>query len=164
MWCDAASRPCVAPGSERGNATTGIATFVKGAGGAIEWICQRQTCAGRNSTEDEIIASTDATPRIQRWRNFAEAAGHKQTEATTLWLDNESNVKNMFNLSGANTQHLNKRLAFSRDVVQRIECRPQSTPGKDNCADALTKTLPTPEFERHADVLLGLAHARSFVD
>ena len=72
--------------------------------------------------------------------------------------------KNMFNLSGANTQHLNKRLAFSRDVVQRIECRPQSTPGKDNCADALTKTLPTPEFERHADVLLGLAHARSFVD
>ena len=75
----------------------------------------------------------------------------------------ESNVKNMFNLSGANTQHMNKRLAFSRDVVQRIECRPQSTPGKDNCADALTKALPTPEFERHADVLLGLAHARSLV-
>ena len=81
--------------------------------------------------------------------------------ATILHLDNESNVKNMFNLSGANTQHMNKRLAFSRDLVQRVECRPQSVPGDKNLADPLTKSLPTPAFLRHADALLGLTHARS---
>ena len=59
-------------------------------------------------------------------------------------------------------QHLNKRLAYSRDVVQRKLVRPKSTPGSENCADALTKSLPTPDFIRHADNLLGITHARTF--
>ena len=139
------------------------AVFVVGVGGAVDWVCTRQTIVGRNSTEAEIIASTDATPKAVRWRNFLEAASHEQRDSTVLYLDNESNVHNMFNLSGANTQHLNKRLAYSRDVVQRKLVRPKSTPGSENCADALTKSLPTPDFIRHADNLLGITHARTFV-
>ena len=143
--------------------TTRIAVFITGIGGAVDWICTRQTIVGRNSTEAEIIASTDATPKAVRWRNFMEAASHEQQGSTGIYLDNESNVCNMFNLSGANTQHLNKRLAYSRDVVQRKLIRPRSVPGKDNCADVLTKSLPTPVFVRHADTLLGITHARSFL-
>ena len=142
--------------------TTGIAVFVAGVGGAVDWVCTRQTIVGRNSTEAEIIASTDATPLVVRWRNFCEAASHEQHDSTPLYLDNESNVHNMFNLSGSNTQHLNKRLAYSRDVVQRKLVRPKSVSGANNCADALTKSLPTPDYLRHADHLLGITHARSF--
>ena len=125
--------------------------------------CRQKFNRGRNSTEAEIIASTDATPKAVRWRNFMEAASHEQQGSTDIYLDNESNVCNMFNLSGANTQHLNKRLAYSRDVVQRKLIRPRSVPGKRNCADILTKSLPTPDFVRHADTLLGITHARTFL-
>ena len=163
IWCDASNNPCCAPGKKHGMSTTGIAVFITGIGGAVDWICTRQTIVGRNSTEAEIIASTDATPKAVRWRNFMEAASHEQQGSTGIYLDNESNVCNMFNLSGANTQHLNKRLAYSRDVVQRKLVRPRSVSGKDNCSDLLTKSLPTPDHVRHADKLLGITHARSFL-
>ena len=107
-----------------------------------------------------LIASTGCTPKIETWRNYLQAAGHTQVAATCLWLDNEANVKNMFNLSATGTQHLNKRQAYSRDMVARIKLRPEPIPGKSNCADALTKSLPTPAFTKHADKLLGIAHAR----
>ena len=161
FFCDASNVPCAAPGKKYGMSTTGIAVFVSGAGAAVDWYCLRQTCVARNSTEAEIIASTDCTPKITTWRNYLEAAGHAQKAATCLWLDNEANVKNMFNMSATGTQHLNKRQAYSRDMVARIQLRPQAIPGKLNCSDALTKSLPTPAFTTHADTLLGITHART---
>ena len=127
-----------------------------------------------------IVKSAAATPtspptatnakRLPPPRNASLTNSSKHVSAihwaaassSALYLDNESNVHNMFNLSGANTQHLNKRLAYSRDVVQRKLVRPKSVSGKHNCADVLTKSLPTPDFLKHADFLLGITHARSF--
>ena len=51
--------------------------------------------------------------------------------------------------------HWNVRLAALRECMRKGIVRLPHIAGGNNCADALTKRLPTPTFQRHADRMLG---------
>eukprot|EP00961_Rhodomonas_salina_P280708 3791931-Rhodomonas_salina.1 len=52
-------------------------------------------------------------------------------------------------------RHIDTRLYFLRDMVRDSVVKLIKVPGTENVADALTKSLPAPAFEKHRTYLWG---------
>ena len=98
---------------------------------------------------------------VRAQRRFPAPVSSTYIRGSRYRVINEGTVKNMRNFTGARTQHLNRRQASSREDVREGRCDPQSVPGRDNPAGALTKSLPTADFTKHANHMLGLTHLRN---
>ena len=52
-------------------------------------------------------------------------------------------------------RHIDTRIYFLRDMVRDGVVKLVKVPGTENVADALTKSLPAPSFEKHRTYLWG---------
>lgn len=62
-------------------------------GGPITWTCQRQKSVSLSTTEAEYIAGSNASRETVWLRQLLLEIGHEQTDATTLYIDNQSTIK-----------------------------------------------------------------------
>ena len=128
-------------------------------GGAISWTANRQKSTAQSTMEAEICAGSDGARQAAWFEKMVKDLDEK-TNIPILMIDNaaaEELAKTWKSHSKA--KHIEIKEMFIRDdMVLRNRLVVQHTPSVENIADALTKQLPKPLFDRH---IQGMGMART---
>jgi len=117
--------------------------------GLISWNAKKQKTVAASSCEAEYVAASESTKEAIWIRSLLDGIGFKQIEPTTINCDNNSAI----NLSEdpslhSRVKHIDIKYHFIRERVQSNEINVSYINTKDNIADAFTKALAAPTFER----------------
>ena len=83
--------------------------------------------------------------------------GYEQQEVTQIWEDNAACIQISENpVNRKFTRHIYVRRYFCCDLVRDGVLRLVKCAGTHNVADALTKSLPAPSFNKHRPWLIGM--------
>src|SRR4051812_12745532 len=119
-------------------------------GGVISWSSKRQATVILSSTEAEYIALTQATKEAIWLWTFLNELGFHSNDATTIFEDNQSAITLAKNLvHQARTKHIDIRYHYIREILEFGDIRLEYIHTSNMVADALTKPLPRPAFEKH---------------
>jgi hypothetical protein len=155
-WADADWAACTATR----RSTSGYVSTMNG--GAISWKCRQQKSVATSTSEAEYVAASRASDDILYLRRVLEGAGNKQTTPTPLYEDNRScRMMSENPVSNDRSKHIDYRVHALRERVKDGAVRLVDCPSYDMLADVLTKNLPAPDFERHAQVMSGTARHTS---
>jgi len=125
--------------------TTGYVFYLSG--GLISWSSKRQSTVALSSTEAEYMALTHTTKEAVWLRTLTELGFEQVT--TTLYEDNQSSIALAKNpVHHARTKHIDIQYHFIREKINSSDVELVYLPTEDMVADALTKPLPRPKFER----------------
>mmetsp|Transcript_21908 Transcript_21908/g.44389 ORF Transcript_21908/g.44389 Transcript_21908/m.44389 type:complete len:114 (+) Transcript_21908:28-369(+) len=81
---------------------------------------------------------------------------YEQMQPTEIWEDNAACIQISENpINRKFTRHIDVRRYFVRDLVKDNVLKLVKCAGKQNVADALTKSLPAPTFNKHRPWLIG---------
>lgn len=119
-------------------------------GGPISWSSKRQTCVALSTTESEFVAACEASKEAV-WisRLMEELLNRSKTAPVPLLSDSQSAIKLIKNPEfHQRTKHIDVKFHFVRDQQANGTISVQYVPTEDQLADALTKPLPTPRFEK----------------
>jgi hypothetical protein len=123
--------------------------------GAIHSFSKRDSTVSHSSTESEIKALDETIRVVVHTRDILEFLGHAQTDPTVIYADNRSMIELCQTLkSTANTRHINLRINYLRECINKRLVRLVFVPTGENVADILTKPLPKTLFEKHREKLL----------
>jgi len=126
--------------------TTGYIFFLSG--GVISWSSKRQATVALSSTEAEYMALTHTTKEAIWLRTLLAELGFNQN-TTTIYEDNQSCMALAKNpVHHARTKHIDIQHHFVREKVELNDIELIYISSEDMVADALTKSLPRPKFER----------------
>ena len=134
--------------SDTSRSTTGwIFTL---AGGPISWSSKRQQTVSLSSTEAEYMAATEAAKEAVWIKNFINDLDIGYTVgAVQLNIDNNSTIKVSKNPEfHQRMKHIQVRHNFIRESIRDGHIDARWIPTKDNLADAFTKALGRPTFEK----------------
>lgn len=111
--------------------------------GAIGWASKRQTMVALSSTESEYIGLCYAGQHLAWLRTFFEDIGHRQTDPTDLFNDNQAAIiltkDPQFR---ARTKHIQRKYHFLRDdLVANKQAVVSYVRTDDMVADIMTKAL-----------------------
>ena len=116
--------------------------------GAVSWKSTRQSVVALSTAEAEYISLASTCMEINFLRQLLQELGHPQTTPTLVHEDNNAAIVMATNpTTSAAARHIDIRLHFVRDYIQRNLVRITHCPTGDMLADALTKPLPKPQFE-----------------
>jgi hypothetical protein len=119
-------------------------------GGVVSWSSKRQATVALSSTEAEYMALTQATKEAIWLRTFLNELGFHSNDATTIFEDNQSAIALAKNpVHHARTKHIDIRHHYIREKLESGDIRLEYIHTSDMVADALTKPLPRPAFEKH---------------
>ena len=134
--------------------TTGYAFPLSG--GAISCRCKTQSITATSSTEAEFLAAVTAAKHAKYLRAIARELGFPQSEATPIWMDNESAV-NMINarVPTERSRHIDIQHFAIQDGKDAGDIGMKHIPGIINPSDDLTKPLGWILHDRHARCIMG---------
>ena len=115
----------------------------------VSWSSKKQSVIALSSTEAEYIALCSAAQETVWLRNLLSDVRLKQTGPTTVFEDNQGAIclsKNPKN--HPRTKHIDVKYHYTRDLVERNIMEVIYIPTGEMLADALTKALPRPNFEK----------------
>jgi hypothetical protein len=135
---------------------SGCCFLLSPVGPAISWASRKQVCVALSSCEAEYVAMSQAAQELVFLRGLLKDLGIESGEAPTLYGDNQGAIALSNNPIGhKRSKHIDIRHHYIRQLVSAntIELKYVRTDG--NIADALTKNLPRPSFEKFRNQLLG---------
>jgi hypothetical protein len=110
--------------------------------GPIAWSSKQQTIVALSSCEAEYVACTHSARQISWLRSILSELGFPQNDATPLSCDNQGTVACTHDPhSHSRMKHMDIRIHYIRDCVNRGMIRIQHVPGVENPADLFTKPL-----------------------
>jgi hypothetical protein len=127
--------------------TTGYLVYI--AGRVVSWSSKKQPTVALSSTEAEYMAVTNTTKEVMWHRAFLQELGFAQSQATTIFEDNQSCIALAKNpIHHARTKHIDIQHHFVREKVESNEVKIVYMPTETMVADALTKALAYPKFKK----------------
>ena len=126
------------------------------AGGSIYYKSKYQPTIALSSTEAEFVAATATGKAILYVRSILEELGLPQTDATTLYIDNNGAL-NMANQGQPtrNTRHMELKSFAIQQWVERDLLYLKRIKSEFNYADAMTKVLGRTKFHQHFNYIMG---------
>ena len=115
----------------------------------VSWSSKKQPVTALSSTEAEYIALCAAAQETVWLRNLLADIGIKQSEATTVYGDNQGAIclsKNPKN--HPRTKHIDVKYHYTRELVESDIIKVDYVPTSEMVADTLTKGLARPSFEK----------------
>ena len=125
-------------------------------GGAISWKSRRQDSVALSTSEAEYMAASQCGQDVLYLREMLSDFNVPQAAATRVYEDNLACIAMSENpVRRKYSRHIDIRRYFVRELVlagvmQLIPLRTDKM-----VADALTKSLPSPSFVKHREVMLG---------
>eukprot|EP00961_Rhodomonas_salina_P019697 265218-Rhodomonas_salina.1 len=121
----------------------------------ISWKAKRQSCTTLSSAEAEFVAASLCGQEVIYLRNLLRDLGHSQGACpTTIYKDNASCILMSENpVSAERSRHIDTHKYFLGDMVRDGLLKLKKCAGRQNVADALTKSLPGPSFHKHSKYL-----------
>ena len=124
----------------------------------VHWSSKLQRSVARSSVEAEYRALSTSSDTVLWLRNVLEELGLEQQSPTLMFTDSRGAKLNTVNqLNQRKLRHVEIAVHAIRERSARRQIRAVWTPKEENPADALTKPLPRPLFEKFRSVLFGLA-------
>ena len=115
----------------------------------ISWRSKKQPIVALSSTEAEYIALCAATQEVVWMRRLLEGVAHAQVGATVVHEDNQGAMSLSRNPKDhARTKHIDVKYHYVREAVEKEIICVKYLPTADMLADALTKGLAKPKFEK----------------
>ena len=129
---------------------------LKLAGGPVLYKTHFQSSIALSSTEAEFVAACEAGKYILYLRTILEQIGIPQTEATTLYEDNQGALL-MANAKRPTkrTRHVDVKYFVIQQWVENDLLTLEHIATADNYADAITKSLGRNLQYRHMDFIMG---------
>ena len=130
-------------------------------GGAISWRAKTQPCIAVSSCDSEYTACYDTAKEAVYMRLLLKELGFEKyltTEAKfIIQTDNQAAIA----VANGTTKHEHVKhilvhIAFLRQLVKSKQVSLNFVASENNVADAFTKNLPKPAFEKFRQLILGL--------
>eukprot|EP00961_Rhodomonas_salina_P076599 1028392-Rhodomonas_salina.1 len=120
------------------------------------WRSKRQSCTTLSSAEAEFVAASICGQEVIYLRALLSCLGFPPRGPTLIWEDNAACIQMSENPTHADrARHIDTRIYFLQDMVRDGVIKLVKVPGTENVADALTKSLRAPSFEKHSTYLWG---------
>jgi hypothetical protein len=137
-------------GDPKKRSITGFVIYVYGALYGAYSLVQKSTAL--SACDAELIAASEALIK-----GYALAKLLVEMNVWTedrieivMWIDNQSAMKTLSNVYGTSrTRHVEIKMAWIRDLVERGIVKFRYVASEDNDADVLTKPMPRAGFNRH---------------
>ena len=111
-------------------------------GGPIAWSSKQQTIVALSSCEAEYVACTHSARQISWFRSLFSELGFPQTDPTPLFCNNQGTVACTHDPHlHSRMKHMDIRMHYIRDCVNRAVIQIKHIPGVENPADLFTKGL-----------------------
>ncbi|GMF15431.1 unnamed protein product [Phytophthora fragariaefolia] len=119
-------------------------------GSPISWSCQTERTVALHTTEAEYMAVSLLVQEVVHLRQMLKELRVQQQQPSQVFMDNESAKKLASNpVFHSRTKHIDVRHHFVRERVDLKQSEVLRVPGSAKVADAFTKPLPRPTFEKH---------------
>ena len=139
---------------------SGFVCFVNG--GAISWLCRKQSLTAQSTTEAEYYALVECLKETLWLRNILKSFNIHCKEPTQIATDSESCRHIIDNGQYASrTKYFGVKYQFIKDHVIRNEVVIRHVSSEDNIADLLTKPLNHVKLEKHRLAINLLARPNS---
>lgn len=138
-------------------ATSGSVCLLNG--GAVAWRSTRQSVVTTSSTHAEVTAASEFVQSMVWLRDMMKDFGLDQP-TTRIIVDNKAVCDQT--VSGTElrkTDHYKSKQGFLEQSVRKKFVWLDHTPGRDNPADIMTKSISVKDFKRHRDTMLGIKPA-----
>ena len=123
--------------------------------GAFYSFSKNDTTVSHSSTEAEIKALDETIRAVIHTRNIFEFLGFADAESTVIYMDNCSAIDICKTLkTTTKTRHINMRINFIRECINKKIIQLKFVPTKSNVADVLTKPLGVEYFTKHREILM----------
>ena len=132
---------------EEWGATTGV--FVALAGAIVLALSKRQRCVTTSTCAAELVAMSVTAAEVVYIRRLLEAMGFEQLAPTVLYVDNKASeavAKDPVLNNGM--KHVARRHYYAKEMQADGEVAVTWIETKLNLADAMTKALPLPHFQK----------------
>ena len=155
VWTDATWAPPYGDLSDNYRSTTGwIAQFGEN---TISWASHRQHATAHSSSESGWYAAGDGGKEAAHLRKLMFDLGSPFNGPINLRCDNHSTIKQTVNAVDQSQRHnIGLRNHWIRRECNNNKLRLGFVPSSEQRADALTKNLPLPAFEK-LRLLIGVA-------
>ena len=130
-------------------------------GGAISWRAKTQPCIAVSSCDSEYTACFDTAKEAVYMRLLLKELGFEKYQNAdadfNIKIDNQAAISVAYGTTKhEHVKHILIHIAFLRELVNNKQVSLTYIPSEDNVADAMTKNLPKPAFEKFRQKLLGL--------
>jgi len=130
-------------------------------GSIISWSSKTEKTVALHTTEAEYMALSWLVQEVVHLRQLLKELQVKQQQPSQVFVDNESAKKLANNpVFHSRTKHIDVRHHSVRERIELKEIDVLRVPGVDNVADAFTKLLARPAFEKHRAAMGLLPRAR----
>jgi hypothetical protein len=121
----------------------------------VSWRSKLHSCICLSTAEAEYVGATEAVKETMWLRHLLDDIGLTQHGATVVHEDNAACIKMASNkvVSGRN-KHMEIKMHFVRERLEAGDIQLQYISTTEQRADALTKILPRPAFERFRRLLM----------
>lgn len=124
--------------------------LTKFCGSTISWSSQTEKTVALHTTEAEYMALSLLVQEVVHLRQMLKELKVQQRYPSEVYVDNESAKKLAKNPQFHNrTKHIDVRHHFVRERIELKQIDVERVAGADNVADAFTKPLARPAFEKH---------------
>ena len=158
-FVDVAFSPCY--GNDDDNYRSFEGGLVKNAGGPIAWFAKFQKALALSSSESEYYGLTSMAKLCIHIKQLCDELGIYSDEPFLIYEDNKAAIKMAENSSNSKrTVHLDRRAHYIRSQVNQGNLQLDYCPTTLMQADALTKIMPRPGFEKlRSDMGLTYLHS-----
>jgi hypothetical protein len=121
---------------------------------AVSWNCKKQATVATSIVEAEYISAWEATCEIFSLREILQDLGISQTEATSLFIDNQSTINLAKNpVFHSKTKHMDTKYHHIRSLIAKDVIKPVYCPSEDQISDIFMKPLGRIKFTKFRDEL-----------
>jgi hypothetical protein len=126
-------------------------------GAALSLSAKRHTLTASSTCHDEIIEFSIAVNRIIGLRNIMCEMGLEQSDATTIYQDNEAAIHLAMNRGALSkqSQHIDRKILAARNKIEDHEVKPKKVSTDKMLADMGTKALSDDQFTYLRDQMNG---------
>jgi hypothetical protein len=129
---------------------------------AVAWQCKRQGCVALSSCESEYVACCMCAKQVVWMRRLLEELGHKQSQPTPIYSDNEAARMLSENpIQHDRTKHIDNQYHYIRSVSNSKIVKVIHVPSVEEEADILTKEYVGPNFRKLRDRAMGRTAKRA---
>jgi hypothetical protein len=116
--------------------------------GSIQSFSRNDSTVSHSSCEAEIKAIDLVIKSVLHVRDLLSFFGEEQKNKTIIYCDSKSGIDLLNTLkSNENTRHINVRVHFIREALNKNQIQLQFIGTNNNVADGLTKALEGPKFK-----------------
>ena len=124
-------------------------------GAPVSWRSKLHPSVSMSTAEGEYVTACECSKQVLWLRNLLTFLHRPPTAATVLYEDNDACIRMVANrVVSARNKHVELRAHFIRQLYNDGSIVLKYIPTAHQIADALTKSLPRPAFERFRTSLL----------